>query len=143
MTELWAVPCSSGPLPMPAARPALLALPSLQFGEKQGKTLMGGLERALGALTADGTKSPVVVGAAEGSVGPRLPPNGARGLAAHWPPSVLVMPQRVTVLGGYLNYPSALIRQPGERKGEAGREGQEAVGAPCPQPGWHVPLAGV
>lgn len=128
---------------MPAAHPALLAFPSLQFGEKQGKTLMGSLERALGALTADGTKSPVVVGAAEGSVGPRLPPNGARGLAAHWPPPVLVMPQRVAVLSGYLNYPSALIRQPGERKGEAGGEGQEAVGAPCPQPGWHVPLAGV
>lgn len=43
------------------------------------------------------------------------------------------MLQRVTELGGYLNYPSGLIRQAGE-EGEAGGEGEELAGALRLQP---------
>lgn len=59
----------------------------------------------------------------EAWIWPWLPPNGARGPAACWPLPALFMLQRVTTLGGYLNYPSALIRQSRERRGrQAERE---------------------
>lgn len=75
VTEVRAGPCSSGPLPVPVAHPALLALPSPLSRGKHGKTsaCVGWcLEtpwdpRFPGeALAADGAESPVAVGAVAG-----------------------------------------------------------------------------
>lgn len=147
VTEVRAGPCSLGLLPVPAAHPALLAFPSPLSGGKQSKTspCMGWcLETPRAPMGPPALGQPWLLtgpraqwrrvlwpGAAgergtslrEPWVRPRLPQNSAHGPAACWPLPALFTLQWVTMLGSYLNYPSALIRQSGERRGrQAERE---------------------
>lgn len=143
VAEVRGVPCSSGPLSVPAARRALLAFPA-RYPRACGVKPPGGWEvwsnSSMGppALAANRDLRPVTA--------PHLRPLRAALLVPLALPALFML-QRVTAPGRYLNYPSALIRQPGARRGrKAGGEGAEPLElrarSRLPQRGWRVPAAG-